>query len=154
SLRGEYRRMIASPVIGAAAILAAAALNPVALPVALVVGGVWIAAPWIMDRASRPLQTEDRLLLSPEDTAELRRIARRTWRYFETFDGPDTHRLPPDNWQGRPEPKLAERTSPTNIGLYLMSVMSAHDFGWIGLDSALARIEATISTLERMARLR
>lgn len=153
-LRGEYRRMIASPLIGGGAILATAALNPVALPVALVVGGVWIAAPWIMDRASRPLQTEDRLLLSPEDTAELRRIARRTWRYFETFVGPDTNHLPPDNWQGRPVSKLAERTSPTNIGLYLMSVMSAHDLGWIGLDSALARIESTISTLERMARLR
>lgn len=153
-VRGEYRRMIASPVIGALGILATAILNPTALPVALVIGGVWIAAPWIMDRASRPLETEDRLIVPPEDDAELRRIARRTWRYFETFTGPETNHLPPDNWQADPEPKLAERTSPTNIGLYLMSVMSAHDFGWIGLDTALTRIDATISSMERMARFR
>ena len=153
-VRSEYRRMIASPVLGGAGILGTAALNPTALPVALIFGGIWIAAPWIMDRASRPLETEDRLLLSPGDEAELRRIARRTWRYFETFVGPETNHLPPDNWQADPEPKLAERTSPTNIGLYLMSVMSAHDFGWIGLDNALTRIDATISSMERMARFR
>lgn len=152
--RAEYRRMIASPVIGAGALLATAVINPTALPVALIFGGVWMAAPWIMERASRPLETEDRLVLDPGDEAELRRIARRTWRYFETFVGPDTHHLPPDNWQATPTPKLAERTSPTNIGLYLMSVMSARDFGWIGLDSALSRIDATLSTMERMPRFR
>ncbi|WP_134724814.1 GH36-type glycosyl hydrolase domain-containing protein [Paracoccus luteus] len=150
----EYRRMIASPIVGGAGIAATAAVNPTALPVALVVGGIWIAAPWIMARASRPLETEDRLVLDPADEAELRRVARRTWRYFEEFVGPDTHHLPPDNWQETPEPKLAERTSPTNIGLYLMSVMSAHDLGWIGLDTALTRIDATITTMERMARFR
>ena len=153
-VRPEYRRMIASPVIGGAAILATAALNPTALPLALLFGGIWIAAPWIMARASQPLATGDRLTLDPADEAELRRIARHTWRYFETFVGPDTNHLPPDNWQMTPTPKLAERTSPTNIGLYLMSVMSAHDFGWIGLDTALARIEATLTTMERMARFR
>ncbi|MBB1498512.1 GH36-type glycosyl hydrolase domain-containing protein [Paracoccus sp. MC1862] len=153
-VRGEYRRMAASPVIGALGILATAVLNPVALPVALVIGGIWIASPWIMDRASRPLETEDRLIVPPGDEAELRRIARRTWRYFEAFVGPETNHLPPDNWQADPEPKLAERTSPTNIGLYLMSVMSARDFGWIGLDSAMDRIDATISSMERMARFR
>ena len=153
-LRAEYRRMIASVLIGGAAILATAVVNPTALPVALLVGGVWIAAPWIMERASRPLETEDRLLLSPEDEAELRRIARRTWRYFETFVTEQTNHLPPDNWQATPQAKLAERTSPTNMGLYLMSVMSAHDFGWIGLDSALRRIDATLSTMERMPRFR
>ncbi|WP_162630605.1 GH36-type glycosyl hydrolase domain-containing protein [Paracoccus endophyticus] len=153
-LGAAYRHMIASPLIGGAGILATAALNPTALPVALVVGGIWIAAPWIMARASRPLETEDRLVLDAADAADLRRVARRTWRYFETFVGPDTHHLPPDNWQETPEPKLAERTSPTNIGLYLMSVMSAHDMGWIGLDTALTRIDATITTMERMARFR
>ncbi|MFC0810923.1 GH36-type glycosyl hydrolase domain-containing protein [Paracoccus panacisoli] len=152
--RAEYRRMIASPLIGTAAILATAVLNPTALPVALFVGGVWIAAPWIMERASRPLGTEDRLALAPGDEAELRRIARRTWRYFETFVSAETNHLPPDNWQATPSPKLAERTSPTNMGLYLMSVMSAHDFGWIGLDNALARIDATLATMERMPRFR
>ena len=92
--------------------------------------------------------------LSDEDEADLRRIGRLTWRFFEDFVGPDTNHLPPDNFQETPAPKLAERTSPTNIGLYLMSVMSAHDLGWIGVETALKRIDATLGTMERMARFR
>ena len=34
---------------------------------------------------SRSAETEDRLVMSPRTRAELRTIARRTWRYFETF---------------------------------------------------------------------
>ncbi len=60
-------------------------------------------------------------------------IARRTWRFFETFVGPEDHALPPDNFQEDPQPVVAHRTSPTNIGLYLLSAVAAHDFGWIGL---------------------
>ena len=153
-LAAEYRRMIASPLIGGGAILASVAVNPSALPVAVIFAALWIAAPWITFRASRSLETVDQLQISAEDKAELRRIARRIWRYFDEFVDQTTNHLPPDNYQELPAPKLAERTSPTNIGLYLMSVMSAHDFGWIGLDTALKRIEATIATLERMQRFR
>ena len=40
--------------------------------------------------------------------------------------------LPPDNFQEDPKPVVAHRTSPTNIGLYLLSVVAARDFGWLG----------------------
>ena len=33
--------------------------------------------------------------------------------------------LPPDNFQEDPKPVVAHRTSPTNIGLYLLSVVAA-----------------------------
>ena len=38
----------------------------------------------------------------------------------------------------RPQPVVAQRTSPTNIGVYLLSVVSARDFGWISLADAAA----------------
>ncbi len=59
--------MASSVAIGAGAIVATAVLNPIALPMALLLGGLWIAAPWIMHLASVPLETEDRLMLDPED---------------------------------------------------------------------------------------
>ncbi len=59
---------------------------------------------------------------SPDDARLLRLIARRTWRYFETFVTAGDHMLPPDNFQEDPQPVLAHRTSPTNLGLYLLSV--------------------------------
>ncbi|TKW63044.1 MAG: DUF3131 domain-containing protein [Paracoccus denitrificans] len=143
-----------SAAIGIVALLATGWLNPSALPVAIVISSLWIAAPWISERISRPLETEDRLTLSKADEAKLRSIGRQTWRYFEEFVGPETNHLPPDNFQDHPSPKLAERTSPTNIGLYLMSIMSARDLGWIGFETAISRISDTIETLERMPRYR
>ena len=49
---------------------------------------------------------------------------------------------------------LAHRTSPTNIGLYLLSVACARQFGWIGTMELLARLEATLATLATLQRHR
>src|SRR5207237_2019039 len=46
--------------------------------------------------------------------------------------------------------QVAHRTSPTNIGLYLLSTLAAHDFGFITLPALLERIEKTLDTLERL----
>ena len=62
--------------------------------------------------------------------------------------------LPPDNFQEDPKPVVAQRTSPTNIGLYLLSTVAARDFGWIGTIEAVQRIEATLATMERLKRHR
>jgi cyclic beta-1,2-glucan synthetase len=62
--------------------------------------------------------------------------------------------LPPDNFQETPQPVLARRTSPTNIGLYLLATTAAHDLGWIGRAEATARLERTLATLQRMPRFR
>src|SRR6185295_16325297 len=44
--------------------------------------------------------------------------------------------------------------SPTNIGLYLLSAVSARDFGWTGTADMAGRLEATLETLGRMQRFR
>ena len=62
--------------------------------------------------------------------------------------------LPPDNFQDDPKPAVAHRTSPTNIGLYLLSVVCARDFGWIGTGQAIERLEATLATMGRLQRMR
>ena len=62
--------------------------------------------------------------------------------------------LPPDNFQEDPRPVLAHRTSPTNLGLYLLSVLAARDFGWLGLTSAVDRLEETLGTMSRLERFR
>ncbi|MRX50785.1 protein ndvB [Paracoccus sp. S-4012] len=135
-------------VVGVALLL----LNPGALAVAAPFLAAWIAAPWIAAWVSDTMETEDRLDIAPADAAALRAVGRRTWRYFEAFVGPATNHLPPDNFQDDPHPKLAERTSPTNIGFYLLSVLSANDLGWIGRAEALQRIGDTLDTLERLPR--
>ncbi len=126
-----------------------AAESPAAL-VAAPFAVIWFASPliaWLVSRSAKP---QDTLEVLSSDKADLRRYARRTWRYFAEFANDENHHLPPDNFQEDPAPILARRTSPTNIGVYLLSVVAARDFGWIGFDETMRRIDATVATLEKM----
>ena len=123
-------------------------------PLALAFGLLWIASPAIAWRISAAPAAPRRLQLTPDEAGRLRQIARRTWRFFEATVTPADHMLPPDNFQETPNPVLAHRTSPTNIGMYLLSIASARDFGWIGTCDAVDRIEETLATLFRMSRFR
>jgi cyclic beta-1,2-glucan synthetase len=120
------------------------------LPFAL----VWILAPIVACWVSKTRQIEDTLAASPVDKKNLRLVARRTWRFFERFVTAEDNMLPPDNYQETPNGIIAHRTSPTNIGLYLLSVASAREFGWIGLNECVARIEATLKSVEGLNKFR
>ncbi|HVC00718.1 MAG TPA: glucoamylase family protein [Steroidobacteraceae bacterium] len=126
-------------------------------------GSWWLVAPflaiWLMGPAaavwiSRSPAVPDRLSLTAAQARELRHVARHTWRFFETFVTAEDQMLPPDNFQEEPRPALAHRTSPTNLGLYLLATTSARDFGWIGTEEAVERLEATIATMGRLQRCR
>jgi len=67
---------------------------------------------------------------------------------------PESRALPPDNFQEDPDPVIAERTSPTNIGLYLLTAVSARDFGWIGTLDLADRLEATLRTVAGLEKFR
>ncbi|GHD11235.1 GH36-type glycosyl hydrolase domain-containing protein [Tianweitania populi] len=114
----------------------------------------WIGSPAFAWLISRSAHSEDRLEVSAEDKLSLRVVARRTWLYFETFVTPGEHFLPPDNFQENPVGIVAHRTSPTNIGVYLLSSISARDFGWISLIETAERIDQTVATMEKMQRFR
>jgi cyclic beta-1,2-glucan synthetase len=152
-VRGYYRRMAAAPVLGALAFAATAWLQPgswfLAAPFAL----AWLASPAIAYWASL-VSAGGQPVLSDGDRRALRMTARRTWRYFESFVTHADNMLPPDNFQEDPSPVLARRTSPTNMGLYLLSAAAAHDFGWTGLLDTVERLEATLATMARLQRFR
>jgi cyclic beta-1,2-glucan synthetase len=112
---------------------------------------LWALAPLVAYWLSRPVAPRRREL-TPEDSQFLREVARKTWRYFETFMGPADHGLPPDNFQETPEPRVAHRTSPTNIGMGLLATLAAHDLGFIQTGELLQKIEATLTSLEGLER--
>ncbi|MDY6948671.1 MAG: glucoamylase family protein, partial [Pseudomonadota bacterium] len=151
---GVYRRMSASVIVALLAVLVVAESGFRSLWVALPFVLLWIAAPAIARRISLSPEVAGRVPLSESDRRALRLTARRTWRYFETFVGPTDHMLPPDNFQEDPLPVVAHRTSPTNIGLYLLCAVSARDFGWTGTLESVERLEATFATLQRLQRFR
>lgn len=123
---------------------------PIAAPLIL----LWLIAPLLAYRISLSPLDAGQVDVATADAMALRLIARRTWRYFETFVTPAENMLPPDNFQEDPKPVIAHRTSPTNIGLYLLSTVSAQDFGWIGLQDTIDRLASTLDTMRRMERFR
>jgi len=129
-------------------------LKPGAWPVAAPFVLLWVLAPVLAWRMSIPARIAKSRILSHQETLSLRLIARRTWRFFEMFVDEGEHSLPPDNFQEDPEPVEAHRTSPTNLGLYLLSTTVAHDFGWIGILDMTARLEATLETMAKLRRVR
>jgi cyclic beta-1,2-glucan synthetase len=153
-LRGFYRRMVGGVALAAAAAVAVAWGRPEAWPAALPFLLLWAAAPAAARWISVPRSTTRAQPLSPADARALRLTARRTWRYFATFAGPVDHALPPDNFQETPSPVVAHRTSPTNIGLYLLSTVAARDFGWLGTLDTVERLEATLATMSDLERFR
>ena len=111
---------------------------------------LWTVAPAVALWISRLPESSEASPLSPADAQTFRLISRRTWRYFETFTSREDNALPPDNFQETPNPVVAHRTSPTNIGLYLLSTVCARDFGWLGTLETVERLEATLATLGKM----
>lgn len=73
--------------------------------------------------------------------------ARRSWRLFRAFSGPDNHYLMPDNYQPGRKAPLATKTSPTNLGLQLLSALTAYDLGFETLVSALDFLERTWNSI-------
>ncbi|MCA1602270.1 MAG: hypothetical protein LC776_11715, partial [Acidobacteria bacterium] len=137
--------------------LAAAVLNFLLKPSSLSVAApflvVWAMSPfvayWISQRTA-----PNRRELADEDLRFARLVARRTWRFFETFVGAEDNWLPPDNFQEDPRPVIAHRTSPTNIGMLMLSTLSAHDFGYISTMEFVERQELTFASLTKLGKLR
>jgi cyclic beta-1,2-glucan synthetase len=128
-------------------------LNPVALPAAVPWLVAWLLSPVVAWWVSRPLADPEAPLTDAE-RAELRRTARKTWRFFETFVTAGDSWLAPDNYQEDPKGVVAHRTSPTNTGLLLLSTLTAHDLGYVPLPALIARVGRTFDTLDRMERFR
>ncbi len=82
----------------------------------------------------------------------LRKIARRTWRFFSEFVSDETSWLPPDNYQVFHQDRLAMRTSPTNIGLWMLSALAARDFGYMTVDQVVQSLRRTMETIARLER--
>jgi cyclic beta-1,2-glucan synthetase len=146
-----WHTMLASPLLAVAVALTVAWARSPALLAAAPLLLVWCAAPEIAYRVSRPLQSRAKHL-GPLDRKKLRELARRTWRFFDAFVGPNDQWLPVDNYQEEPREQTAHRTSPTNIGLMLLATLSAYDFGFIGLTELSLRVRLAFDSVGRLAR--
>jgi cellobiose phosphorylase len=153
SLWSTYRFMAAGPALALASLVMLVLFRRAQLLHASPLILAWALAPVVALLLSRPIRPA-RLSLSTEDVQFLRRVARLTWRFFETFVTPLDNHLPPDNFQEDPPNGVAARTSPTNIGLALTANLAAYDFGYLSTGDVLARSRLTFASMEKLARYR
>ncbi len=147
------RRMAVAPLLAAATAAWLAARQPQATAAAMPLLLAWSLAPllvWWLDRPLQPRRAE----LSAAQRTYLGTLARRTWAYFQTFVGPEDHWLPPDNWQQAPQPRLATRTSPTNMGLSLLANLGAFDLGYLDGGQLVQRTRNALATMLGLPRFR
>ena len=124
------------------------------LAAALVVTGLlglsWLLSPWLAWRVSTPMPKKPSGGIDEGQRADLEKLARQTWSYFEHFSTAGNHWLCPDNYQVFPGPRLSEKTSPTNIGLQLLAAVSAWKLDFIDIPSLVLWVRRTIETVEQL----
>lgn len=134
----HYRKMLPSALFGVALIF----IPGIAVKA---LGAAFAVFPAVMFICSRESGGNGRT--GRRTRAFFRENAVRSWRFFADNVGRSTNFLPPDNYQISPEERTAMRTSPTNIGMYLLSVLAARDFGVITSGELCRRTLETAETL-------
>ncbi len=148
-----WLQMAFSPILAIVLVILVALLRPAALAWAAPLLAAWFLSPGIAIWVSRPPPNHAEELDS-EQRRELHRLARRTWLFFEQFIGPEDQWLPPDHFQETPLGIVAHRTSPTNIGLALLSALGAYDLGYLESLTLSTRLISSLDTLEKLERYR
>ncbi|HEY8187972.1 MAG TPA: glucoamylase family protein [Pyrinomonadaceae bacterium] len=150
-LAAFFAFMLPAELLALLAIALTLLVRPASSRVMSVFVVAWILSPFVAYWIST-VRPPERKLLNFNEIEFARQVARRTWRFFETFVGAEDNWLPPDNFQEDPAPVLAHRTSPTNIGLLLLATVSAHDLGYIGSLEFLERQELTFTSLAKLGK--
>ncbi len=88
--------------------------------------------------------------MAPEMRQQLVTEMARMFNFYQVYANEQEHYLPPDNVQFAPVYRIAHRTSPTNIGFMMLSVLAARDCDIIDSKTMLSQLEHTLDTVERL----
>jgi cyclic beta-1,2-glucan synthetase len=148
-----YRAMWLNLASGVALTVLTAHFSPSLSVISLPLSIAWCLAPLLLSWMSRQ-PVRQAFSANKEQTLLLRQTSREIWAFFETFATEEENWLPPDNYQEIPQPRVAHRTSPTNIGLSLLANLTAWDFGYLPSGDVLQRITLTLDSLDKMEHFR
>ncbi len=112
---------------------------------------LFIGGPFIMWEISQEKRQIDKFnRLTEQEKIYVKDIAKRTWRFFDELMNEENSFLPPDNIQESRREKVVSRTSSTNIGLGLLTIVSAYDMGFITLEETIVKLEKTMQTIVKL----
>lgn len=145
--KSYLKRMWIAPIIGLL-VLYLSIYNPIGVIVySAIVAALWIVSPYVAYCISRKI-SENKMILGDEEIVYLRKISRRIYAYYEDFVNEENNYLAPDNYQEKPFKGIAHRTSPTNIGMGLVSNVVAYDLGYITMMELIDKTEMILNSMK------
>jgi cellobiose phosphorylase len=151
SLFDYYIKFLPALFLPLVSLFAALQLDSESRWMILSVAALWLLAPLVGWIAAKPYRSVSRNL-SEDDKNYALGIAKNTWHYFDKYLNQKYNYLIPDNLQTVPVDTVAERTSPTNISLSVLALLSAYDLGFISLPQFIERSAKVFDTLSRLER--
>ncbi len=149
-----YKEMSINVISGIIAILILLKTEPHIINIIFyLIAILWIIAPsicyYISKKETKKAKVKE---LSNDEIEYVLEMGKKTWDYFETYMNKQNNYLPPDNYQEDRTKKAVNRTSSTNIGLGLISIISAYDLGYIDLQKAITMIQNMLETIQKLAK--
>lgn len=143
-----YKTMWPNLIFGIIAIVLGFSIN---LFTSATLGIVWIIAPYVAWYISKDIRQEKPIQkISQEEKQYILDIGRKTWKYFEDNINEENNFLPPDNYQEGRKNKIAARTSPTNIGLGMLAIISAYDLEYIKIEKVIELLDKMFETIIKL----
>ncbi len=143
-----YKFMWANLVFGILSLAFGIVTNQILL---IIVGALLGVAPifaWYISKDIKKVLAIEKV--SEEDKQYLIEIGKKTWQYFKDNIDEENNYLAPDNYQEDRINKVAPRTSTTNIGLGMLSVISAYDLKYIEQEEAIDILSKTLDTITKL----
>ncbi len=152
-LKSMYKNMLPNVILGVLGIVLIEffKIDILSQVLILIISLGWIFTPFIMWYISRDKEEKRQVdRLNKEEKEYVKNIAQSTWGYFAEYMNKENNFLPPDNFQESRKEKIVSRTSSTNIGLGILTIISAYDLKFISLEKAITSIENTMGTIENL----
>lgn len=155
-LKSYYISMIANVILGILALITIIYIQGTIERIFIGILGIWwLITPSISWYISKPEKTKTAIeKMTSQEKEYILEVGKRTWQYFKDNLNEKGNYLPPDNYQENRNDKVAYRTSPTNIGLGMLSVVSSYDLGYENLENTINLLEKMLETIEKLPKWR
>ncbi len=119
-------------------------------PYTLIVGILWVMGICLPYLLSIRIENKKALI----DEGKIHRYLKDMWGYYVDFLTPENNYLPPDNFQEDPLGVAVTRTSPSNIGLVMLSLLGGYDVGLIEKEELYSLLSKIITSVEKLPKFK
>lgn len=149
AFKGGFMHLIPAFLPGAVLLVTAVYKCPIVIPAAVLM----CASLPVLAYSDRP-RGKSRAALGLSAREELLSQVKKMWSFYLAYVNEEGHYLPPDNVQFYPVFRVCMRTSPTNIGMYLLSAAAVYELGIIDGGELVEIVENSVENVEKLDKWR